>query len=80
MRRVGDRARLYGIALRAPAWSAFGDAEQIAPYNPLRRVPTLVFDDGEVLIESTAILDYLDELDGSGKALIARRGLSGGEG
>ena len=32
--------------------------------NPLRRVPTLVLDGGEALIESTAILDYLDELVG----------------
>ena len=30
-------------------------------FNPLRRVPTLVLDDGEALIESTAILDHLDE-------------------
>ena len=32
------------------------------PYNPLTRVPTLVLDDGEVLIESHSILDYLDSL------------------
>ena len=44
-------------------------------YNPLRRVPTLVLDDGEALIESTAILDYLDELGrAAGKAMIAARG------
>ena len=43
-------------------WSTFGDADKIAPYNPLRRVPTLVLDNGEALIESAMILDYLDEL------------------
>ena len=43
-------------------WSTFGDAEKIRPYNPLTRVPTLVLDDGEVLIESHSILDYLDSL------------------
>src|SRR5258707_13132697 len=42
--------------------------------NPLRRVPTLVFEDGEVLIESTAILDYLDEVVGPTKAMIAESG------
>jgi glutathione S-transferase len=44
------------------AWSTFADVEQIRPYNPLTRVPTLVLDDGEVLIESHSILDYLDGL------------------
>ena len=33
----------------------------LAPFNPLRRVPTLVLDGGEALIESTMILDYLDD-------------------
>jgi glutathione S-transferase len=37
-------------------------------------VPTLVLDDGEALIESTAILDYLDEQVGPSRALIADRG------
>ena len=55
-------------------WSTFGDADKIAPYNPLRRVPTLVLDDGEVLIESAAILDYLDELVGPERAMIAASG------
>ena len=36
-------------------------------------MPTLVLDGGEVLIESTAILDYLDELVGPDKAMIARK-------
>lgn len=40
----------------------------------MRRVPTLVLDDGEALIESGAILDYLDELVGPEKAMIARSG------
>jgi glutathione S-transferase len=31
-------------------------------YNPVAKVPSLVLDDGEILIESSAILDYLNEL------------------
>ena len=54
VRRVAIAMRLYGIAFEHRPWSMFGDAEKIAPYNPLRRVPTLVLDDGEALIESTA--------------------------
>jgi glutathione S-transferase len=55
-------------------WSTFGDGDKIAPYNPLRRVPTLVLGSGEALIESTAILDYLDDLVGPEDAMIAARG------
>src|ERR1700733_3821370 len=74
VRRVAIALRLYGLSFEHWPWSTFGDADKIAPYNPLRRVPTLVCDDGEALIESTAILDYLDELVGPEKALIAARG------
>jgi glutathione S-transferase len=74
VRRVAIAARLYGLPFEHRPWSTFGDAEKIAPYNPLRRVPTLVLDSGEALIESMAILDYLDELAGPDKALIAPRG------
>jgi glutathione S-transferase len=74
VRRVGIALRLYGLDFEHRPWSTFGDAEKIAAYNPLRRVPTLVLDDGEVLIESTAILDHLDETVGPEKALIAAAG------
>ena len=62
VRRVGIALTLYGLPFEHKPWSTFGDAEKIRPYNPLTRVPTLVLDDGEVLIESHSILDYLDTL------------------
>jgi glutathione S-transferase len=74
VRRVAIALRLYGLPFEHNPWSTFGDADKIAPYNPLRRVPTLVLDDGESLIESTAILDYLDELVGPAEAMIADGG------
>ncbi len=74
VRRVAIAMRLYGIAFEHRPWSTFGDADKIAPYNPLRRVPTLVLDDGEALIESTIILDYLDELVGAEQAMLPRSG------
>jgi glutathione S-transferase len=68
VRRVGIALRLYGLPFEHRPWSTFGDADKIAPYNPLRRVQTLLLDDGEVLIESTAILDHLDEKVGPSRA------------
>lgn len=74
VRRVAIALRLYGLPFEHKPWSTFGDADKIAPYNPLRRVPTLVLDGGEALIESTIILDYLDELVGPDKAMLPRSG------
>ena len=62
VRRVGIAMTLYGLPFSHRPWSVFGDAEKIRHYNPLVRVPTLVLDDGEVLIESHSIIDYLDSL------------------
>ena len=75
VRRVALALRFYDIKFEHKPWSTFGDAHQIAPFNPLRRVPTLVLDSGESLIDSTAILDYLDEHVGPEKAMIAPRGI-----
>jgi len=76
VRRVAVALQTYGFAYEHRPWSTFGDAAKIAPFNPLSRVPTLVLDDGEALVESAAILDHLDELAGPGTALIARQGPS----
>lgn len=78
VRRVAIALRLYGMDYEHRPWSVFGDGERIVAFNPLRRVPTLVPDDGEPLIESGAILDWLDEQardrSGPDAALIAARG------
>jgi glutathione S-transferase len=74
VRRVAIAMRLYGLAFEHRPWSTFGEGDKIATFNPLRRVPTLVLDDGEALIESAAILDYLDELVGPERAMIAVNG------
>jgi glutathione S-transferase len=74
VRRVAIALKLYELPFEHQPWSTFGEGDRIAAYNPLRRVPTLVLASGEVLIESTAILDYLDEWVGPGKAMVAARG------
>lgn len=62
VRRVGIALTLYGLPYEHRPWSTFSDADKIRPFNPLTRVPTLVLDNGEVLIESHLMLDYLDGL------------------
>lgn len=74
VRRVAIALTLYDMQYEHRPWSAFSDAAKIAPYNPLCRVPTLVLDSGDALIESTMILDYLDEQAGDARAMIASSG------
>jgi len=62
VRRVGIALTVYGMAFEHRPWSVFGNADQIRVYNPLMRVPTLVLDDGDVLVCSATIIDYLDGL------------------
>ncbi len=60
VRRVGIALRLYGLPFEHRLWSTFADAQKVQEFNPLMRVPVLVLDNGDALIESAAILDYLD--------------------
>jgi glutathione S-transferase len=61
-RRVAVALHHYGMPFSRDTRSIFGDAEAIGQISPLTRIPALVLDDGEVLIDSAAILDFLDEL------------------
>ncbi len=71
VRRVAVSMHLLGIPFEHRNWSVGKDFERIREFNPLGRVPTLVLDDGEALIESAAILDYLDDFVGPARAQVA---------
>ena len=73
-RRVGIVLHHYGIPFTRDTRSIFGDAAEIAKITPMIRIPALVLDDGEVLIDSNAIVDYLDEQVGPARALIPPAG------
>jgi len=74
VRRVGIALTIYGMPFEHLPYSTFGEWEKFVGHNPLRRVPTLVLDSGEALVDSAAILDYLDDLHGRDRALIASSG------
>jgi len=52
----------------------FRVGDKIAALYPMKRVPVMQLDDGEVLIDSAAILDWIDETVGPDRALIPPRG------
>ncbi len=74
VRRVAISLHLLELPFTRNPISVFGDAEAMREINPLGRIPSLVLDDGEVLIDSAAILDHLDEQVGPARALLPVRG------
>jgi glutathione S-transferase len=74
VRRVAVSLRVLGFAYEHDTRSVFGDFDSMRQTNPLGRIPSLVLDDGLVLIDSGAILDWLDQKVGPGRALVPHAG------
>lgn len=70
VRRVAISAKCLGIPLEHESVSVFRTFEQFQQINPVVKAPTLVLDDGEVLMDSTLIIDYLEALAAPAKSLI----------
>jgi glutathione S-transferase len=62
VRRVAISMKLMGIAFEHRSVSVFRQFEIFRGINPVVKAPTLVCDDGVVLMDSTLILDYLEGL------------------
>jgi len=69
-RRVAISLSVLGFAFEHDARSIFGDFDALQAINPLGRIPSLVLDDGTALIDSAAILDWLDREVGPERALM----------
>ena len=70
VRRVAISLRCLGIAFEHRAVSVFTTFEQFRQINPVVKAPSLVCDDGEVLMDSTLILDYAEALAAPGRSLM----------
>jgi glutathione S-transferase len=62
VRRVAVALELYGFEYDNLPLRTVGDAAEFARYSPLKRAPTLVLPDGQLLVDSHLILAHLDEL------------------
>jgi len=74
VRRVAISMTLLKQPFEHLNWSVGKYFERIRPYNPLGRVPVLVLDSGEALIESAMILDHLDQQVEHQRALLPAGG------
>jgi glutathione S-transferase len=70
VRRVGVSLHAHAISFELLPLSPFSQAPQLRKLSPIGRMPALILTNGEVLIESAAILDYLDDVVGPNRALL----------
>ena len=87
VRRCATLMNLLGISYQSKIVATEQDGELIRQHNPLGRVPALILQDeltedvvaqldyGSVIIDSTAIIDYLLEIGDLDHRLIAAHGL-----
>lgn len=74
VRRVAISLRVLGFDYQHDTKSVFGDFDAMRQVNPLGRIPSLTLDGGETLIDSVAILDWLDQKVGPQRALLPMSG------
>ncbi len=69
VRRVAITMQMLGLDYRHRRLSIFKSFDKFRTVHPLVKVPTLVCDDGEMLVDSTLIIDHLESLAGPNKNL-----------
>ena len=70
VRRVAVTAQFLDIAYDHNPLSIFKGYDEFRQVNPLVKAPTIVSDDGEMLVDSTLIIGYLETLSTNGKCLM----------
>ena len=64
VRRAAISLRLLGLGFEHRSISVFSTFEQFRAINPVVKAPTLVCDDGTVLMDSTLIIDHAQAVTG----------------
>ncbi|ROM92633.1 glutathione S-transferase family protein [Pseudomonas brassicacearum] len=62
VRRVAISLRLMGLEHEHRQISVFRDTDEFRAINSVVKAPTLICDDGEMIMDSSMILDYLESL------------------
>ncbi len=70
VRRTAVALQLLGLPFRHRSISVFRGMEAFGRINPVIKAPTLVCDDGSVLMDSTLILQYAQALAGPKRRLL----------
>lgn len=70
VRRAAIGLKTLGVPFDHRSISVFGGFDTLAAINPAVKAPTLVLDDGQILMDSALILQYGESLSASGKKLL----------
>ena len=70
VRRVAVTAQFLGVPYEHNPMSIFRQYDEMRAINPMVKVPMLVCDDGNKLVESSIIIDYLETISDSGVQLM----------
>lgn len=62
VRRVAVSLKFMGLPFTHEGVSVFRDFDTFAGINPVVKAPTLVLDDGTILMDSSLILDHLERI------------------
>lgn len=65
VRRVAITMKIMGLSFKHEAISVFRHYDTFAAINPVVKAPSLVLEDGTVLMDSTLILEYIERLASS---------------
>ena len=71
VRRVAVTAQFLGLPYELRQISIIREYDRFHAINPLVKAPTLICDDGQILVDSNLIIDYLESLVGRGKLMPA---------
>ena len=70
VRRVAVTAQFLGVPYEHNPMSIFRQYDEMRAINPMVKVPMLVCDDGNKLVESSLIINYLETISESGVQLM----------
>ena len=70
VRRAAISLQLLGVRFEHRSISVFSTFQQFREINPVVKAPSLICDDGEVLMDSTLIIEYAEALAAGRKSLV----------
>jgi glutathione S-transferase len=70
VRRAAVSFQLLGVPFEHESISVFRTYERFRQINPVVKAPSLICDDGEVIMDSTLIIDYAEALPGRQRSLM----------